>query len=108
MDTTGLAQGTAITGSAAVSSTNASSHTPSLGPIGVIVLQSGNGTNAVAAPGIALTSTRSPLKLAKATVTLTLPTSQDQGDEKGGRAGRRPMLWLFRGRHHVETPHQWP
>ncbi len=87
VDTTGLAQGTTITGSAAVSSTNASSHTSFLGPIGVIVLQSGNGTKAVAAPGIALTSTKRTLKLAKATVTLTLPTVKIRVTKKvAGRA----------------------
>ena len=74
--TNGLAQGTSIIGSAAFSSTNASSHTSFLGPIGVIVLQSGNGTKAVAAPGIALASTKKALSSAKAAVSLTLPTKR--------------------------------
>ena len=60
--TAGLAQGTSITGSAAVTSSNASSHSTTLGSIGVVVVQSGNGTKAVAAPGIALVSTKRPLQ----------------------------------------------
>ncbi len=71
--TGGLAQGTSIIGSAAVTSTNASSQSTNLGPIGVVVVQSGNGTKSVAAPGIALVSSKVALKKAKATVSLTLP-----------------------------------
>jgi hypothetical protein len=38
-----------------------------------VVIQAGNGTKAVAAPGIPLASTKRPLRKAKAKVTLTLP-----------------------------------
>ncbi len=68
-----LAQGTAITGSATVTSTNATTHSTTLSEIEVVVVQSGHGSTAVAAPGIALTSTKAPLSKAKASVTLTLP-----------------------------------
>ena len=57
--TTGLATGVAITGSAAVTSSNASSHATTLGSIGVIVVQSGNSAKAVAAPGIPWPAPRS-------------------------------------------------
>ena len=84
--TSGLFTGTAISGSATLTSSNASSHTTSLGQIKVIVIQSGNSTKAVAAPGIALPSTRRPLKTAKASVTLTLPTKRIKRSV-AGRAG---------------------
>ena len=74
--TTGLATGMAITGSASITSSNAASHATTLGSIGVIVVQSGNSTKAVAAPGIALVSTKKPLSKAKASITLTLPTKK--------------------------------
>ena len=74
--TSGLASGVVITGSATITSSDASSHTTTLGSIGVIVVQSGNGTEAVAAPGIPVVSTKKPLKTAKASVTLTLPTKR--------------------------------
>ena len=56
--TTGLLHGVAITGSAAVYLVQARPATSTLGSIGVIVVQSGNGTKAVAAPGMALVSTK--------------------------------------------------
>jgi hypothetical protein len=74
--TTGLAPGVAITGSAVVTSSNASSHATTLGSIGVTVVQSGNSAKAVAAPGIAVVSTKKPLNTAKASITLTLPTKK--------------------------------
>jgi sugar lactone lactonase YvrE len=77
VNTGGLAPGTAITGSATVTSTNAAGHTTTLSEIEVVVVQSGNGAAAVAVPGIALASTRSSLSEAKASVTLTLPTGQN-------------------------------
>ncbi len=74
--TTGLATGVAITGSATVTSSNASSHTTTLGSIGVIVVQSGNSAKAVAVPGVAVVSTKKPLSKAKASITLTLPNKK--------------------------------
>jgi len=74
--TTGLATGVAITGSATITSANASSHATTLGTIGVIVVQSGNSAKAVAAPGIPVVSTKKPLKTAKASITLTLPSKK--------------------------------
>ncbi len=85
--TGGLLNGTTITGSATVSSANAGSHSTTLAGIGVIVVQSGNGTKAVAAPGIALASTKQSLHTAKATVSLTLPTAKIKVTKKvSGRA----------------------
>ena len=46
------------------------------GPLGIVVVQGGNGTTAVAAPGISLASTKAPLTTAKASVSLTLPTTK--------------------------------
>ncbi len=73
VDTTDLVARTTITGSATVSSTNAGSHATTLGAIGVVVVASGTDTKAVAAPGIPLISTKKRLKVARASVTLTLP-----------------------------------
>ncbi len=73
--TSGLLHGVVITGSAVVTSSNQTGHT-TLGSIGVIVLQSGNGTKSVAAPGIPLASTKAPLARARASITLTLPTKR--------------------------------
>ncbi len=73
--TSGLGTGTSITGSATITSSNQTGHT-SLGSIGVVVVQSGNSAKAVAVPGIAVTSTKRPLKTAKASVTLTLPNKK--------------------------------
>ena len=76
VNTGGLTQGTTITGSASVTSANAGSHSTTLGDIGVVVVQGGNGTKAVATPGITLTSTKSSLAKAKATIALTLPEAK--------------------------------
>ncbi len=76
VSTTGLTQGATISGSATISSSNAGSQSTIFGPLGIVVVQGGNGTVAVAAPGIALASTKVPLKTAKASVTLTLPTAK--------------------------------
>jgi hypothetical protein len=76
VDTTGLANGTTITGSASVTSSHAGTHATTLSGVGVVVVESGNGTEAVAAPGIPLASTKRTLKQAKAKVTLTLPKAK--------------------------------
>ena len=73
VDTGDLTPGASIAGAAAVTSSNASGHSSSLGAIEVTVVQAGNGIKAVAAPGIPLASTKKPLRTAKAKVTLTLP-----------------------------------
>jgi hypothetical protein len=75
-NTNGLASGTTVSGSATITSSVAGSHATTLGAIGVVVVQGGNGTKAVATPGVALVSTKKPLKTAKATVRLTLPTTK--------------------------------
>ena len=64
-------QGVDITGSVAVNSSNAGAKSTTLGKIEVVVVT--NGTDAVAAPGIPLVSSKEPLSKAKAKVTLTLP-----------------------------------
>ena len=84
--TGGLAQGTSIVGSAAITSTNASSQSTNLGPIGVVVIQSGKGTKSVAAPGVALASSKVALKTAKATVSLTLPKERIKKSAAGQEA----------------------
>ena len=83
VNTTGLAQGTTISGSASIHSTNAGNQSSVLGPLGIVVVQGGNGTTVVAAPGISLASTKAPLTTAKASVSLTLPTTKIK---KTGRA----------------------
>ena len=74
--TNGLLQGTTITGAATVKSTNAGSDGTTLGGLGVVVIEAGNGTKVVAAPGIAVASTKSKLSTSKASVTLTLPKAK--------------------------------
>ena len=76
VNTAGLAQGTTISGSATITSSNAGTLSTTFGPLGIVVVQGGNGTAAVAAPGIPLASTKAPLKTAKASVTFTLPTAK--------------------------------
>ena len=76
VNTAGLTQGTTISGSATINSTDAGSQPTSFGPLGIVVVQGGNGTSAVAAPGIPLVSTKASLATAKASVTLTLPTAK--------------------------------
>jgi hypothetical protein len=88
VNTTGLAQGTTISGSATITSANAGNRSTTFGPLKTIVVQGGNGITAVAAPGIALASTRAPLSKAKASVTLTLPTAKIK------EAGRADQLSL--------------
>jgi hypothetical protein len=83
VDTAGLANGTTLTGSVSVNSSNAGSQSTALGPIGVVVIENGNGTAAVAAAGIPLASTQKSLKLAKATVSLTLPKGKIKVKKKG-------------------------
>ncbi len=87
VDTTGLPDGATITGTATVASADAGSHPTTLGAIGVVVVEGGRGTKAVAAPGIALSSTRAKLSKAKASVTLTLPTAKIKVKKRvGGEA----------------------
>ena len=88
VNTAGLGQGTTISGSATVTSSNAGSKSTAFGPLRIIVVQGGNGTAAVAAPGIALASTKAALSKAKASVTLTLPKAKIK------RAGRADQLAL--------------
>jgi hypothetical protein len=76
VNTAGLAQGTTISGSATITSSDAGSQSTTFGPLGIIVIQNGNGTAAVAVPGIPLVSTKAPLSTAKASITLTLPTAK--------------------------------
>ncbi len=85
VNTTGLASGISISGSAALTSTNASSHTSALSAIGVVVVP--NGTIAVAVPGIPLASSKSSLSKAKAIVTLTLPKAKAKAKLAGGPTG---------------------
>jgi hypothetical protein len=87
VETTDLANGTGITGSVSVNSSNAGSQQTTLGPIGVVVIESGNGTAAVAAAGIPLASTHRSLKLARATVSLTLPKAKIKVKKKVGGTG---------------------
>jgi hypothetical protein len=94
--TGGLLAGTTITGSASVSSTNAGSHATTLGGIGVIVLQSGNGTKAVAAPGIALNSSKSTLSRSKASISLTLPTAKIKVTKKAATRAEASALTVPR------------
>jgi YVTN family beta-propeller protein len=75
VNTTGLGV-VSVTGSVSLSSSNAGSHATTLGSIAVVVVQGGNGTKAVATPGAPLVSTKKPLKMAKASVSLTLPTKK--------------------------------
>jgi len=76
VNTGGLAQGTTISGSATIRSSNAASQSTTLGPLEIIVVQNGFGTAAVASPGIPLASTKAPLSRAKATVTIILNTAK--------------------------------
>jgi hypothetical protein len=87
VDTNGLPNGATITGSATVSSSNAGTQATTLGAIGVVVVESGDGTKAVAAPGIALVSTKATLKKAKASVTLTLPKAKIKVKKRVGEVG---------------------
>jgi hypothetical protein len=87
VDTSGVATGATITGSATVTSTNASSQSTTLGPIAVLVVS--KGTKAVAAPGIPLASTKLSLKASKASVTLQLP-NQKITVKKKSNAGFQP------------------
>lgn len=71
--TTGLAQGTTITGSSNVTSTNASSQASSLTAINVVVVP--DGIAAVAVPNVALSSSpKKPSSKLPAKTTLTLPS----------------------------------
>ncbi|MGA3147678.1 MAG: PKD domain-containing protein [Acidimicrobiales bacterium] len=74
--TNGLLQGTTITGAAMVRSTNAGSQSTTLGGLGVVVVEAGNGTKVVAVPGIAVASTKAKLSTSHASVTLTLPKAK--------------------------------
>ena len=84
VSTNGLSQGKSITGSAAITASNASPHSTGLGAIKVAVVDGGNGTEAVATPGIPLTSTKNSLSKAKTTITLTLPRNKIKVVKKAG------------------------
>ena len=87
VDTNGLPDGATITGSATVTSSNAGTQATTLGAIGVVVVEGGDGTKAVAAPGIALVSTKATLKKAKASVSLTLPKAKIKVKKRVGEVG---------------------
>ena len=72
--TAGLAPGTMVSGSAAVTAANASSQGTTLGSFDVVSVP--NGVIAVAAPGIALSSSSAPLSVSLAEVTLKLPKTK--------------------------------
>ena len=74
VDTTGLTDGTAVTGTAAVSSSNAGAENDSLGQFSLVTVT--NGAEAVATPGIAVSSSSAPLAETGAAVTLKLPKSK--------------------------------
>ena len=82
--TSGLSSGTTLTGSATIGSANAGSHATTLSAIGVVVVQGGSGTKSVATPGQAVVSTKKPLHLAKASVSLTLPTKKIKVTKRAG------------------------
>jgi len=74
VETTGLANGTSITGSASVTSSNASAQSSSLGSINVVVVQ--NGAVAVAVPTVPVRSNPPPPSPdVPAKVRLTLPAT---------------------------------
>jgi hypothetical protein len=82
VDTTGLIDGTTLIGSTTITSAVAGTKSSTLSAVKVVVVESGNGTEAVAAPGIPLASTKRTLKLAKAKVTLTLPKTKIKTTKK--------------------------
>jgi hypothetical protein len=89
VETNGLANGTSITGSVNVTSSNASAKSSSLGGINVVVVQ--NGAEAVAVPTVPVISLIGPLaesKPAKVRLTLpaTVPTMGLFGQTHGGAA----------------------
>jgi IPT/TIG domain len=101
VETTGLSQGTAVTGSAAVTSTNAASATDSLGQFSVVVVN--NGVDAVGTPGIPVYSSTEPLFQTGGDVKLTLPRTKipDNGPmasgvhpEAGGGTVKPPVVGL--------------
>jgi hypothetical protein len=72
VETTGLQQGTSITGSVNISSSNAGSESSSLGALQVVVIT--NGVEYVAVPNVAVSSTTKPLSHKRGSaVTLQLP-----------------------------------
>ena len=73
VETTGLVEGTSITGTVNIASSNAHMHSSSLGAINVVVVQ--NGVVAVVVPAVPVKSALGPLTDSKpAKVRLTLPT----------------------------------
>ncbi|MGD0393901.1 MAG: IPT/TIG domain-containing protein [Acidimicrobiales bacterium] len=87
VNTTSLVAGTSITGSATITSSNAPRDVSTLGAIEVVVVDNGNGVEAVAAPGIAVVSTHAALSASRASVTLTLPKEKIA---VGGKVATRP------------------
>ena len=101
--TTGLVTGVAITGSASITSSNASTHATTLGSIGVIVVQSGNSAKAVAAPGIAGGQHQEAVEDGQG---LDHPHPAHQEDpEAGGRTGR--PHWPSRWPPPRRAPRRW-
>jgi IPT/TIG domain len=74
VESSGLSEGTGVTGSASVTSTNAGSATDSLDQFSVVVVN--NGVEASAVPGVALSSTSEKIGQAGAKVKLTLPKNK--------------------------------
>ena len=71
IDTSGLADGVAVTGSVAVTSTNAAPASDSLGQFSLVTVN--NGSDIVGVPGIPVTSSTGPLSQTGGNVKLTLP-----------------------------------
>ena len=69
------------------------------GPLGIIVVQGGNGTAAVAAPGIALASTKAALSNGQGLGHPHPAHRQDQEGRPGRAAGLRGLV-----RHHARHP----
>ncbi|MGA3149141.1 MAG: IPT/TIG domain-containing protein [Acidimicrobiales bacterium] len=94
VNTTKLVTGTSITGSATITSSNASRRISALGAIEVVVVDDGNGVDAVAAPGSAVVSTHALSSASGASISLTLPNEKISVSGKGttGPAAARATL----------------
>ncbi len=86
VETTGLAQGTDVTGTAAVTSSNAGSASDTLDQFSLVVVN--NGIEGAATPGVKITSSTAPLSQSGGAVTLKLPKKVPAGmgpmDPAGG------------------------
>jgi hypothetical protein len=74
VETTDLTDGDAVTGTAAVTSTNAASASDNLGQFSLVTVD--NGVDAAVTPGIAVTSSTAPLSQTGGDVNLTLPKTK--------------------------------